>query len=610
MLRVAAEFKDVPLRNSQVLEQLPRRMRSAFRLLAPQLRREALHGFIKIDVCAFRVQQVEKVLLEFVEVCHSSLEMKESAHRIHIVLWSRLFAYFFVYTRMRKILSSLLLTTAVAAQDQSTAADLIRRSISALGGESKLRSIHTVKLNGIAHRNALEQSIRPGGPWFVDYQQILETRDLDRNRLRDDVESRGYYGEWWHSAEWHKSSVIVTDGIAVQIGADGKYAPGHSAAVQDARESLAFGPERLLLNALSAKDLHRDADETIHEYRHHVVSFHFDGAAVRIFFSPVNDYPAVVELRRPRPYNTFWSPWGDIITRTTWDLWVLEANGVHYPHQWTYESNGLPEETIFLQDIAFDSSAPASTFDIPTDIKGAAEKRTRTIEDIPFGLPNSPAKEVTAGVWQVPGAWNIEEVREADGILIIEGPLSNSYSVHAIEDAERRFAPLKVKAVITTSDSWPHIGGLREYISRGIEIYALDLNRPILDRLASAPHDSVPDALARNRRSPRFHLISARTVVGSGATRMELIPLRTVSGERQMIIYFPETHVLYTSDLFSRLPDGSFWLPQFLQELKSVVDREHLEVVTIFGMHYEPTPWADFLRSLNASVKEQSGSGN
>ena len=77
-----------------------------------------------------------------------------------------------------------------------------------------------------------------------------------------------------------------------------------------------------------------------------------------------------------------------------------------------------------------------------------------------------------------------------------------------------------------------------------------------------------------------------------------------------MIVYFPESHVLYTSDLFSKLPDGSFWLPQFLQELKSVVDREHLEVSTIFGMHYEPTPWADFLRSLNAGVKNQSGRGN
>src|SRR5262249_6164348 len=317
------------------------------------------------------------------------------------------------------------------------------------------------------------------------------------NRLRDDVESRGYYGEWWRSAEWQKNSVIVSCGVAAQIGAGGKFAPGRAATVPDARQSLAFGPERLLLNALAAKDLHRDADATLHGYQHHVVSFHFDETAVRIFLGPTNDYPAVVELRRPRPYHTFWSPWGDITTRITWDLWVFQANGVHYPQQWTYQSNGLPEQTIFLQDIAFNSEIPAGTFDVPDEIKSAAEKRRRTIEEIPFGLPDSPAKEVMAGVWQGPGAGDIEEIRGADGIVIIDGPLSNSYSAHAIEDAEKRFAPLKVKAVITTSDSWPHIGGLREYFARGIEVYALDLNRPILERLAAAPYESHPDTLAR-----------------------------------------------------------------------------------------------------------------
>ena len=70
--------------------------------------------------------------------------------------------------RMRKILCVLLLTSAatLAAQEKS-AADILRRSLDALGGESNLRSIHIVSFNAVAHRNAVEQSIRPEGPWFV-----------------------------------------------------------------------------------------------------------------------------------------------------------------------------------------------------------------------------------------------------------------------------------------------------------------------------------------------------------------------------------------------------------------------------------------------------------
>lgn len=610
MLRIAAELEYVPLSDAHVLEQLPRRVRCSLNSLPAQLGWEVFDRILKVNVCSFRIQQIEKLLLEFLKVFHGSFKDEESdgsdsLDRRRV----RLFPVSLVYSRMPKLLTLVLLANAIAtfAQGNSGASDILRRSIDAVGGEETLRSIHTVSFKAIGHRNALEQSIRPEGPWFVDYQQIQETRDFDQNRLRDDIESRGYYGEWWRTAEWQKNSVIISDGVSAQIGPDGKLSPGRSAVVQDAQESLAFGPERLLFNALLSKDLHREPDVTLHGYQHHALSFHLNGTAVRILFSPTNYYPAVIELRRSRPYNTFWSSWGDITTRISWDLWVLEANGVHYPHQWTYESNGLPEKMLFIQDVTFNSNLSAATFDIPTDIKTVAEKRRRAVEEIPFGLPDSPAREVTMGLWQVPGAWNVEEVHQADGIVLIEGPLSNSYSAHAIEDAEKRFAPLKVKAVITTSDSWPHIGGMREYMARGIEIYVLDLNRPILERLAAAPHESQPDDLARAPRKAKFHVITTRTVVGSGATRMEIIPLRTISGERQMIVYFPESRTLYTSDLFAKLPDGSFWLPQFLQELKSVVDQEHLEVNTIFGMHYEPTPWTDFLRSLNASSKGQSG---
>jgi hypothetical protein len=34
----------------------------------------------------------------------------------------------------------------------------------------------------------------------------------------------------------------------------------------------------------------------------------------------------------------------------------------------------------------------------------------------------------------------------------------------------------RVKAVITTSTAYPHFGGLREYVARGIPVYAADVN--------------------------------------------------------------------------------------------------------------------------------------
>ena len=166
----------------------------------------------------------------------------------------------------------------------------------------------------------------------------------------------------------------------------------------------------------------------------------------------------------------------------------------------------------------------------------------------------------------------------------------------AIADVQQRFGGAPIKAVITTSDAWPHIGGIREYVALGIPVYALDLNMPILTRLLSAKYESWPDTLARESKTPRLRVVSDKTTVGSGANRFEIYPFRTATGERQMMIYWPDHHLLYSSDLFT-IRDEFVFLPQQVSEAVDAVARERLAVTTAFGMHYGPLPWATVLKN-------------
>jgi hypothetical protein len=273
-----------------------------------------------------------------------------------------------------------------------------------------------------------------------------------------------------------------------------------------------------------------------------------------------------------------------------WTFWQLEPGGLHYPRQWNIESNGRPDWTLTINEITLNPPAAKDQFVIPDEIV-ATFRSGPVIDQIPFGRPGAPAVELTPGIVQVPASWNVAEIRTSDGIFLIEGPTSNGYSARAIEDAQRRFPSLAIKAVITTSDAWPHIGGLREYAARGIPIYALDLNEPILRDLFTAPYSTFPDDLAKNQRKPDLRPISKRTSLGAGENRMELIPLRSQTGERQFFVYFPGRNLLYTSDLFQHDLTGAFFLPQTLSEAVDVVHREKLTVDTAFGMHLPPTPW-------------------
>ncbi|HUJ15556.1 MAG TPA: hypothetical protein VL284_17350, partial [Thermoanaerobaculia bacterium] len=409
-----------------------------------------------------------------------------------------------------------------------------------------------------------------------------EIRDFDRHRLLDNIESRGYETENWATSDvWTHSAVLVDGGLAFNVSDPQHPAPGRAREVQLADERLAFGPERVLLTALEANDLTREPDAMLHGFLQHVVRFTRGTTSVRLWISPANFYPAAVDLTRARPYDIFWAPWGDVTTRITWNFWNLEPSGIHVPREWTWESNGQPEKSLTINVINFNAELRAPDVE---SLRDASRKRMIAPEELPLGK----AVEVAPGVTQIAGFWNVEEVREADGIVIIEGPISNGYSAKVLDDVAKRFPGVPVKAVITTSDSWPHIGGLREYVARGIDIYALDRNAPILDRLVTAPHRMQPDALQKHPRRMKLHLVSSPMRFGS----MTLIPLREVTGERQMAVWFPPSRLLYTSDLFQKLPDGTWFTPQYLSEMESVVARDHLDPQTIFGMHYGPTAWS------------------
>jgi hypothetical protein len=64
--------------------------------------------------------------------------------------------------------------------------------------------------------------------------------------------------------------------------------------------------------------------------------------------------------------------------------------------------------------------------------------------------------------------------------------------------------------------------------------------------------------------------ISKRTQVGTGSNAIERIPMRTVTGERQMVVYLPGQKLLYSSNAFQLGRSGEFFLPQTLSETAPV----------------------------------------
>jgi hypothetical protein len=467
----------------------------------------------------------------------------------------------------------------------------IDAGLAAMGGEAKLRAIRTIHLEGIGYKHALEQSERPEGPWIVQYQTLNEFRDPNHNQLRRSQTNQ--------IADYKfTQTTILSDGAVATAFNEGKLTPGKPGA----EEWLALAPERVLLTAKDAGNSRSEPDRALQGVRHHRFVFLWRGIPVHVYLNSETNLLTCVELTRPYLYDYF-EVWGDVTTRVFYSFWSLKPGGLHYPVQWDVQQNDLVQSSLFLSKVEFDASLPSGAFEIPEAVKAAyLENAKKTDKDLKLGRPDQPIAEVAAGIFQIPGSFNTNIIKQEDGLVILETPVSSAYSTKVIEEAQRCFPGAPIKAAITTSDAWPHIGGAREYVARGIPIYVLDLNVPIIDRLLSAPRHSAPDGLALKPRKPILRKVSNKTVLGSGPNRIELYPIRTETGERMMMAYFPEHHLLYASDLAQPFDNGT-WIPQYLFELNAAVKREQLTVDRAFAMHLRPFAWSDLLAVIMRTVE-------
>ena len=474
--------------------------------------------------------------------------------------------------------------------DQVTARQCVSLGLDAMGGGDRLEKLTSIRLQTIGHILLTEQSYRQA-PFITSYERDVITLDFGGNRVLTETKST-----------WPENDLNQPDSESTLIvGPDGGAyhtkngdSPCGLSSQDEARERLALGPASVLLTAAHASDLHFAPPEPVRGSSHAVVAFTWQKVPVRVLLNPFNHLPDAVETTQE--FHDFWYFWGDVEQRTYFDNYKL-VQGISFPTNVIRERNG----TVWNSEQALNVE-----FNVAIDDK--AFSMDAKIAKISAGQPGwnrgfrAKADTVLApGIDMFPGAWNSTIVKEPDGVVILEAPISGLYTQGVIDEARKRYPGAAITAVLSTSDSWPHTGGVRVAVADLLPIFILDLNQPLLDKMVSAPHSLDPDALqnSKDKAKPRWTIVAAKVMVGSGANRMELYPLRGASTERQYMVYFPEHRLLYASDTLALNGDGSLYDPELMNEVAQAVKRENLTVDKVFAMHQGPVDWGQVIALLD-----------
>lgn len=472
---------------------------------------------------------------------------------------------------------SLLALSAFAA----TPKELLERGIRAMGDDRVAKiAVTTVELVG--HTYAVEQSERPTGPFITTYEKTSETIDFLKQTQEVTQEANGlmYGGQPFKGTT--KTDLLHPAGNPVGL-------------VSTARR-MVLGPERILYTALHASDLTAGREIVYQGVPHQTLHFHWGKVPVTVLINLWTALPSAVETVEQMP--GFHAIWGDSTIRQDWGLWQLSKEGVLFPLQWVTTVNGFVENDLTVLDVKFKLNGFASFQNVAyPEVAGPN-----------YGAYAAGYKkaELAPGVFQYSGPFNTNVVDQGDGLVVIEPVINSVFAKAFLDRIATDFPNRKVQTVVASSDAWPHLGGARTFIARGIPIVTNALNEPIFRRLAAAPYTISPDELAQAKQAPKFRLVKGKTEIGKGANRMVVYPLKGEGSERMVMVYFPEHELLYGSDLLQPQPDGSYFFPAYPLELVQVVEREGLKVKTVFGMHCPPTPWSkvvEYIRGFRPAIK-------
>ena len=513
-----------------------------------------------------------------------------------------------------RVLTAFLCLAAVQAQPRAAPPPekitdpkrLLQLAIEALGSEAKVQGLKTLRLEWVGHTLMPEQSERPEGPYVTNYQQAVEEVDLDNLMIRQVITSRSLL-----QPKGVELTYVLTSTAGVIQLPEGQ-APAPPSVVLDNIELFQQLPHRALAAAMKSPDLRLVEEAKFQGVPHRVVAYKPGKSEVRIWLNSSTNLPTAVDWTTARPGDLNWSVLGDIKVRLLFGSWSLEA-GILFPKQWNIERNGKPWSQRSYTVVTVNPALDKRLFELdPTPRRASVGYLAQTVDDVPLGRQNEPALPIQPTLIFLPGPYNVAMVRQEDGVVVLEAPISAGYSRKVMEDIVWRFREAPVKAVITTSDSWPQVAGIREYIAAGIPVYALDLNQSTLETFSSAPRTLVPDRLSRLPKQPNWNWLSGKTVVGSKLNPIEVYPIRGEASERTLMAYFPDSKLLWTGDLINRNQDGSFFMPAYLGELVNAVRRERLDVAVIFGIHLRPTAYneiaAAWYRSIGVPVPEATPS--
>jgi glyoxylase-like metal-dependent hydrolase (beta-lactamase superfamily II) len=490
---------------------------------------------------------------------------------------------------LKSTLTACLLTIAMAAQalGQSTAGNVIRQAAAALGGEDRILSIRTLKIEGYgqeAQQNGGgndSASVDAPQRWghVLDYEQTI---DLMNRRIRIRQRSQA----WLAAATLSRvlgnvlTTTVLDGDIPYTVNAEGQTRRAGAAAASSLRTEMLTHPVvlvRVALNATTAVDNLRN-----------------QGSLAIVDVTPQGDRTFTFALTRETglPAWVSWKESDETLRDVTFQKFFtgfVPINGVMMPTgtRTVLDFRNVVQRQLYITRNAVDG---------PID-ELAAPQSVRSGSVPPPNPPSVDATLVAQGIWLLHGnrGHNSILIEFADHLTMFEVPLNEEWTRALIAKARSVVPGKPLTEAIVSHHHFDHSGGVRLAIAEGLRIIAHRGTEDLFRELAARSSALEPDALSRKPNPLTFVPVGDHIKLRDESMEVDIYH---IIGDEHMsealMAYVPRHRLLIQGDLFDHTWQNYPWRSVYEDNVKL----RNLVVERDVPVHGVVMPWPEVLRNI------------
>lgn len=305
------------------------------------------------------------------------------------------------------------------------------------------------------------------------------------------------------------------------------------------------------------------------------------GRTERLFLDRESGFP--VKLDRTVPHET----WGQLHEEVLWSTWIEVG-----------EQGFLPAASFRIRDDRVDMERtvgevelmPAADAALPELPAQAAETPSVSILGDPEAVRPDTVRIGDGTFLLAHRMYNETLVASGDTVWVLDATLNEARAREDSAWVARLFPDAGHVAVVVTDLAWPHVGGVRFWVSRGATIVSHAQSEDFLHRLVERRWTVEPDALeqARRRGPVPFHFVAIHDGADVAGGRLQLRHIGGLSSEGALMAFDRRTGFLWAGDWIQMTDQPSMYAAEVVQ----AVAREGLEPTRTGAEHIPVTDWS------------------